>query len=389
MSKGTILYVGGFELPDKNAAAHRVIANGKILRDLGYKVVFIGVDKTLSFDSNIVDTYRNVEEFDSWAIPYPNKKTEWISYLTNITYMTHMTKLYDKIQTIIVYNYSSVAMLKLQKYCRNNEVKLIGDVTEWYSTKGSNILFKMLKGLDSFIRMRVVQKKLDGLIVISKYLENYYRNCRNVVRIPPLVDLKSNKWSKLNLNKEIESNEIKLIYSGSPGKNKDKINYIIQILPKIDKKIRYSLSILGITKEEYLENYPEHIELLKVVGENVFFSGRVSHLESLKSIKNSDFLIFFRERNRLSEAGFPTKFVESISCGIPVITNLSSDLQDYLIEGKNGFIISDINKIEEIFTRIFTLKNDEINIMKSYCEVNNQFDYRRYISEMDKLINNA
>ena len=23
MSKGTILYVGGFELPDKNAAAHR------------------------------------------------------------------------------------------------------------------------------------------------------------------------------------------------------------------------------------------------------------------------------------------------------------------------------------------------------------------------------
>ena len=25
--KGTVLYVGGFELPDKNAAAHRVVNN--------------------------------------------------------------------------------------------------------------------------------------------------------------------------------------------------------------------------------------------------------------------------------------------------------------------------------------------------------------------------
>ncbi|MCK9163882.1 MAG: hypothetical protein M0O93_06000 [Bacteroidales bacterium] len=38
----TILYIGGFELPDKNAAAQRVISNGKILRDLGFNVVYIG-----------------------------------------------------------------------------------------------------------------------------------------------------------------------------------------------------------------------------------------------------------------------------------------------------------------------------------------------------------
>ena len=31
MSPGTVLYVGNFELPDRNAAANRVISNGKIL----------------------------------------------------------------------------------------------------------------------------------------------------------------------------------------------------------------------------------------------------------------------------------------------------------------------------------------------------------------------
>ena len=66
MSKGTILYVGGFELPDKNAAAHRVLSNGKAIRELGYDVVFVDIDKTLRFDEDISTTYRNIQGFDCW-----------------------------------------------------------------------------------------------------------------------------------------------------------------------------------------------------------------------------------------------------------------------------------------------------------------------------------
>ena len=39
MKKETVLYIGGFQLPEKNAAALRVVANAKILRELGYRVV--------------------------------------------------------------------------------------------------------------------------------------------------------------------------------------------------------------------------------------------------------------------------------------------------------------------------------------------------------------
>jgi glycosyltransferase involved in cell wall biosynthesis len=38
-------------------------------------------------------------------------------------------------------------------------------------------------------------------------------------------------------------------------------------------------------------------------------------------------------------AGFPTKFVEAITCGIPVVTNNTSDLQFYLKEGVNGYFL--------------------------------------------------
>ena len=50
--KGSVLYVGGFELPDKNAAAHRVINNAKILRELGYRVIFCGVDREKELDTD-------------------------------------------------------------------------------------------------------------------------------------------------------------------------------------------------------------------------------------------------------------------------------------------------------------------------------------------------
>ena len=39
----TIVYIGGFELPDKNAAAQRVISNAKIFRKLGYHVIYVGI----------------------------------------------------------------------------------------------------------------------------------------------------------------------------------------------------------------------------------------------------------------------------------------------------------------------------------------------------------
>ena len=43
MREEVILYIGGFQLPDKNAAALRVMSNAKAFRELGYTVVFINL----------------------------------------------------------------------------------------------------------------------------------------------------------------------------------------------------------------------------------------------------------------------------------------------------------------------------------------------------------
>ena len=44
-TRNLLIYVGGFEFPDLNAAAHRVLANGNIFSDLGFEVVFLAVSQ--------------------------------------------------------------------------------------------------------------------------------------------------------------------------------------------------------------------------------------------------------------------------------------------------------------------------------------------------------
>ena len=97
MNQGVILYIGGFELPDKNAAAHRVLSNAKILGSLGKKVVFIGVDKSLSWDSAILATEDVVQGFETYSVPYPQKREHWIKYLTDIQ---DYIKVFDRFEKI-------------------------------------------------------------------------------------------------------------------------------------------------------------------------------------------------------------------------------------------------------------------------------------------------
>ena len=65
-----ILYIGGFELPDKNAAAHRVLAIAKGLRDSGNEVVFMGVSKD-NRETDVLKTKSVVQWFITYSVPYP------------------------------------------------------------------------------------------------------------------------------------------------------------------------------------------------------------------------------------------------------------------------------------------------------------------------------
>ncbi|USK38703.1 glycosyltransferase [Cytobacillus firmus] len=381
MRKGTILYIGGFELPDKNAAAHRVLNNGKVLRELGYRVVFIDVDRKLTYETDVLDTKKNVQGFDCWSLAYPKSSKQWIHYLGNVDFLENIVREYDDIKGIICYNYQALAFMKIKKFCKNNNLKILADCTEWYSTKGTNLYFKLIKGLDSFVRMRILQKRLDGIIVISRYLETYYKDCKNIIYIPPLVDHSEEKWNvKVP---EYQDDRIHIVYAGSPGRNKDKLHVIIEKLNKLNGNYDFQLNIAGVTKDQYLSNFNRHKEIINKLGEKITFLGRLSHAESLKQVKMAHFTMFIRDDNRMTKAGFPTKFVESISCGTPVITTKNSDLEEYIIPGKNGFFMEFDESNIDMIRKVLSIKKEELRKLKEYSSAQSPFSYVDYIKKMD------
>lgn len=373
MSKGTIIYIGGFELPDKNAAAHRVKANGKLIESTGYKVVYVGVKK--GKDLKTPELKKN----DEYELKYPKNKLQWLNYLMNINDIKEIINNYNDVKAVILYNYQALAYSKLIKWCKGKDIKVIADCTEWYGIGKGNLIFKIIKKLDTEYRMRYLHKKSDGLIVISEFLFNYYREKSNIIVLPPLVDLKDDKWNIKRLN----TDKLTFTYAGSPGVEKDSIAKIIEYFLMLDEIVDYELNIVGITHQQYLEF---HDESFVNNNKNIKFIGRLTHQESLQYIKNSDFTIFLRENNIVTKAGFPTKFVESISAQVPVITNNNSDVKKYLVNKSEGFLLEDTDFVS--FKKIFNYDLDYMKSMKENVD-SSKFYYKKYQIEFNEFLKNV
>ncbi len=387
MNRNKILYIGGFELPDKNAAAQRVVSNAKLCRDLGYEVTLIGTDKSIQF--NGLSGKFKFEGFDCYSLKYPQGNADWFHYLTNVNFIFPFTKT-GAVSHIIAYDYPAIALHILRKFCKHKKIKLIGDCTEWYDVKGG-ILYRIIKGLDVSFRMRRVQPELDGLIVISDYLYEYYRVAvRNLINLPPLVDLSMGKWKVEN--QQTNKGRIVLIYAGSPGSGgKDRVDTIINVLSDIRKNrdINVLFNVVGITKNEYqrlfnIKTMPKHVDAF------VSFKGRLSHVETLKEIGHSDYQVFVRDVNLSNTAGFPTKFVEAISCGTPVLTNSSSNIEKFFQKGKTGYIldISSYDKLKESMLKAITLDQEAIKSMKDHCRNARTFHYSYYTKMFQQFLLN-
>ena len=392
-----ILYVGGFELPDKNAAAQRVVANARILNELGYSVVFIGVDKSCNFIEHEIKELK-IDDFKFYTKPqkYPKSKIQWLNFITNFSFVrqTIENDLDKNIDIIIAYNYPAITLKKLINYGRKNNFKVLADITEWYEPQG-NFLFRFIKRFDSYLRMDFFHKKVDGIIAISKYLSDFYKKSGcNTIIIPPLVNFNS-----LNYPKVVFSNNdiINLTYVGQPfpvdGRSvsessfKDRPDKIIDVLFEL-KNHEFAFYIYGLTRKQYLSVVKRHDFVIKELGNKIKFHGYIDNIEAKMKISEADFTILFRDINRMTSAGFPTKVVESISCGTPVITNNTSDLKEYIVQGKNGFLVNTEieNNLLEKMVEIISLQRKDINAMKEYCKVSQLFSHTNYVDEMKQFL---
>lgn len=359
-----ILYIGGFEMPDKNAAAQRVLSIAKALKEKGYETFFYGITQEHKF-SGVVDgfTYE--------ACSHPSDTIAWFKYALGKGVIDYIKK--KAPDYVFLYNYPAVAQERVISYCKRHCIKTVGDITEWYRP------FTLPKQIDTWYRMKISNNHLDGIIAISRYLANYYQGM-NVLQLPPLVDKQERKWMIESTIRDYH--KINLVYIGT-GSIKDRLDKIIQGIQQIGNN-RFHLDVIGINEKQFVDIYHHNIESKTI---DVVFHGRLPHQEALKYLKSADFQIFFRDYIRVNNAGFPTKFVESMSAGIPVITNRISNIDDYVKNGENSFMIEhpEEHEICEVLKKVALLSREEIDLIKKNCLVD-EFDYRKYSQILDAFM---
>lgn len=397
-----IIYVGNFSFPFGNASGKRVYGNGKLLEELGYEVIFIGMSDDVKQPSMLKETEMTFQNFKYYNFSYPKSSFEWINYKTTFNQMVNFIEeenIKDDLEAVIYYGNPRLSLFNylLIKWCQNNNIKIISDCVDWLSSKTGNIIFDIIKWTDTTYQKAYLNRKVDGVIAISSYLENYYKKHGvNTVVIPPLSTNKS-KEKEHTLKDE---KKLKILYAGIPFRKgklikdakvlKDRVDKTIIFFSKMkEKKFDFMFDIYGFTKEEYLKVLPSQEKYINILGDSILFHGYHDNDYIVEKLKQSDFTILLRDEKRDTMAGFPTKVSESMSFGIPVITTKTSDLGRYIQDGENGFFleIDDEKKAVQKLEKIFQLKKLEINSMKNTCIKENRFFYIHYKNNLKLFLN--
>jgi glycosyltransferase involved in cell wall biosynthesis len=396
----SILYVGAFRFPEGDAAAARVLGVAKALREAGHEIVFVPNLSQDRPDDRLPSGGYGYQGFQYVPAPCMAQNTLarlqrlWRTHLTGRTVMERIRKLdLSSLQAVIVYHGCAPLLLALRAFCRRRRVALIADCTEWYDpwhvTGGPLGPFRW----DCELRLRWLQKRTDGIIVISSYLQDYYQSTGlPVICVPPLVDPAERKWT-FPPSPAGSTNVLRLVYGGTPGR-KDLIGNAIRALPRLRREgIPVVVKLLGPSRAAVEELLGGEARILQDLTGAIECPGRIPQHDVPQQLATADFSILLRPNQRFAQAGFPTKLVESLAAGVPVLANPTSDIAQYVRDEQEGLLLQDgtPHAFQDGIRRVWRLPRDRWHAMRAAARrcADVAFDYRRHVVRLDGFVRDA
>lgn len=366
MNKGTIIYYGGFSLPDKSASANRVVSNAKIFSACGYNTVFIGAAPSDEPFNGLrkVDGHENMFEY-----AHPESTKQWLFHMFSVEYIEEIAVRFSDVRKIILYNVPMFTLIKAKKVFSKKNIEVCYDCTEWTRDTDGALPKKLFKAFDEFLISNFAHKTADGMIAISRMMEKKYKQGKKLIVLPPLVDTDDEIWHRTPENHD---GIFEFCFAGIPDGKKESLDRIVEAFCAVDKEdIR--LRIIGITDEEFRQFYPDRSIPPKSRGK-IIFMGTLSHSETIRYILRCDCYIFIRRSDRRNNAGFPTKFAESYTCGVPIITTDVSDVGEYIKDSDKGCLLKDMSPESIAEAMLYQIENKT-----SKKSINTTFDYKSFI----------
>jgi len=395
-----VIYVGTFRFPEEDAAAARVLGIGKALRDLGCEVVFGGGEERERPEDLQADgafryqgfSYCSQNDVRNRPLPPVQRFLRYLRAGSNTLRWLRGQDTSD-VAAIITYHGLTGFVRRLQAFAAERRIPLIHDITEWPDP--SQLVggqFGIVRWDETTVRT-ILYSRSANIIAISSYLEEYYRRkkCR-VIRIPPLVDLSDPKWP--SGHRKIRKNDrLQLIYAGSPGK-KDLLGNVFRGIAMLKKTgIEIALDLLGPSPTEVADCLGADRHLVGTLGSLITYHGRIPQPNVPRMLAEADFSVVLRPDARYAHAGFPTKLVESLSAGLPILTNATSNITEYVRDGNEGFILRGCSPEDfvEGIGRVLGTPRERWAAMKGQARLRagECFDYRNYIEPLSAFFDNV
>lgn len=373
--------------PCEDAGALRQHATAKILQELGYSVTVIGYGKPTG-------KRLLVHEGVKYISFRPASSNVFIRLVYRVLFGWRAFKFIHRncsdASLIFVVDTLPYAMKVIARYAGRRNITLVHDSVEWYSPEEypdgeKNREYKLKEKTN-----RVLVGKGWRVMAISRYLQEHFSKvCDRVVRIPVIMDVENIEYRKDFLD---NAEKTRFVYAGGPGR-KDYLKEIIEGFCQLDviSLQKLELHILGVNMEQLKSVCGVSEACIEKLSNVLIVHGRVPHEEAVCWVRDADYTLLIRNAElRYAKAGFPTKIVESLSCGTPPVCNLSSDLELYLRDGENA-IIAEGNAPEQVKDALEAAMAISIeerkNMRKKARETaETYFDYHRYVSVMGKLV---
>lgn len=361
----TIVYAGGFALPDRNASAQRVLGNARLFRSLGYEVVLVG---QLPGDAPEAE----IEGFRCIGIHSPDHP-----YYKNdsgsVTAAIERAGV-DKVCALIAYNYPARPLAQLIRYASRRGFSIVAECSEWYGWEGDSLRQNLRRLLETEWRIRVLARRTGNIICVSRWGCSLYGGLNTLV-LPFVIDAAEPKWTAPAWPK---SDKRRFVYVGSPGKGmvKDHLHLAIAAFAELARSgAQFDFQIAGVTQAEVLNAFPALAADIGALCEQVAFNGRLPHAQALGLLRSADFSVLVRPDNRVSRFGFPTKVAEAAACGVPCIANATSDIADYVRNGETGVLLAGADKAAIVagLSRALALTDEQLAAMKARLKADNPF----------------
>ena len=279
----------------------------------------------------------------------------------------------EDVAAVFLFDFPAVPFSRILKKCRGKGIPVISDVTEWFNTRNMRLLEKPFKAFDTFLRMRVLNKKADGIVCISHGLMDYYRK-RKCVFIPPLMPQKENPPEHERIDASFS-----VCFAGQTGKGKDRIGPFLCFLLS-ERPMDFRFHVFGSSPDlDGLDDKDPYI------AEHIKVHGTVSHDRLLEELAHMDLQLVVRDDIRSNRMGFSTKFAESCSLGLPCIVTPVGELKRLVVDGVNGFVIPSADG--DYGALLDSIRSCDIaSIRNEAFHLSSVFDEGRYVDSMHAFL---